>query len=191
MKQSLALSLAVLYDLPSNLCGFSSMYAFRARNSITILHSESIDVSTPYNDSDEKLPSNVSVIKVDDHGSDLTDRFKYKVNALMGTFDPPNSEIDDENQNGNILSAMLFFPTQYTFNVVGKTSGSDDEVSSFIDKVNNIVSSGSGDPKDEMKCETKARGKNYTKVSITAMVDSADIINNIYEELSSISVMRF
>lgn len=34
--------------------------------------------------------------------SDMTDRFKYKVNALMGTYDPQNG-IDDERQDGNIL----------------------------------------------------------------------------------------
>ena len=143
------------------------------------------------NDDIEGVPENVSVIKIDDHGSDLTDRFKYKVNALMGTFDPPESETDDENQNGNIIKAMLFFPTQYTFNVVGKTSGDDEKTSKFIENVKKIVSAGSGDPIDEMECVTKPRGKNYTKISITAMVDSADIINNIYEELSTVSVMRF
>jgi hypothetical protein len=33
---------------------------------------------------------------------DMTDRFKYKVNALMGTYDPQNRP-DDESQDGNIL----------------------------------------------------------------------------------------
>jgi hypothetical protein len=33
---------------------------------------------------------------------DMTDRFKYKVNALMGTYNPQN-RADDERQDGNIL----------------------------------------------------------------------------------------
>ena len=47
-----------------------------------------------------------SVVRVDDHGSDLTNRFKFKVNALMGTFDPKSGE-DDERQEGNILNGKL------------------------------------------------------------------------------------
>ena len=47
-----------------------------------------------------------SVVRVDDHGSDLTNRFKCKVNALMGTFDPKSGE-DDERQEGNILNGEL------------------------------------------------------------------------------------
>ena len=47
-----------------------------------------------------------SVVRVDDHGSDLTNRFEFKVNALMGTFDPKSGE-DDERQEGNILNGKL------------------------------------------------------------------------------------
>jgi hypothetical protein len=32
---------------------------------------------------------------------DMTDRFRYSVNAMMGTFDPLG--VDDERQEGNIL----------------------------------------------------------------------------------------
>lgn len=35
---------------------------------------------------------------------DMTDRFRYSVNAMMGTFDP--SGADDERQNGNILQGL-------------------------------------------------------------------------------------
>ena len=51
----------------------------------------------------EEEPAVESVIRVNDHGSDLTDRFKYKVNALMGNFDPQTG-VDDERQDGNILN---------------------------------------------------------------------------------------
>ena len=45
----------------------------------------------------EEEPIIKSTVKIDDHGSDLTNRFKYKVNALMGVFDPANG-VDDERQ---------------------------------------------------------------------------------------------
>lgn len=45
----------------------------------------------------------VGEVKIDDGGSNLTDRFKYKVNALMGVFDPQGGA-DDERQDGNILN---------------------------------------------------------------------------------------
>ena len=51
----------------------------------------------------EEEPIVKSTVKIDDHGSDLTNRFKYKVNALMGVFDPANG-VDDERQEGNILN---------------------------------------------------------------------------------------
>ena len=79
--------------------------------------------SIPAGDDEGPIFSEATV-KIDDGGSDLNDRFKYKVNALMGTYDPQNTEIDNESHNGNILNAMLNFPTDYTFNIVGKTSGS-------------------------------------------------------------------
>ena len=34
-----------------------------------------------------------STVKIDDGGSDLTDRFKYKVQALMGNFDPAETNL--------------------------------------------------------------------------------------------------
>ena len=189
------LAILVAYALPVDLFCFSTYSRGYVGKSLTLLQAgDTMPTPSEGRNSEELedgVPANVSVIKIDDGGSDLTDRFKYKVNALMGTFDPPNSDLDDEHQNGNILNAMLFFPTQFTFNAVGKTSGNEDEVQIFVDKVKSVISSGSGDPIEEMKCETKPRGKNYTKVSVTAMVDSADVINNIFEELSSISVMRF
>ena len=51
----------------------------------------------------EEEPIAKAVIKMDDGGSDLTNRFKYKVNALMGVFDPKDG-VDDERQDGNILN---------------------------------------------------------------------------------------
>ena len=60
-----------------------------------------VPASDDTSSSDE--PATESVIRIDDHGSNLTDRFKYKVNALMGTFDP-QSGADDERQEGNILN---------------------------------------------------------------------------------------
>ena len=71
--------------------------SFRAK----LTDQDPVPASDDGSSSDE--PWMESVIRIDDHGSNLTDRFKYKVNALMGTFDP-RSGVDDERQEGNILN---------------------------------------------------------------------------------------
>ena len=71
--------------------------SFRAK----LTDQDPVPASDDTTSSDE--PTMESVIRIDDHGSNLTDRFKYKVNALMGTFDP-QSGVDDERQEGNILN---------------------------------------------------------------------------------------
>jgi hypothetical protein len=58
-------------------------------------------------DSDDSEPIFETTVRIDDGGSNLTDRFKYKVNALMGTFDP-QTDNDDERQDGNILNGKHY-----------------------------------------------------------------------------------
>lgn len=45
---------------------------------------------------------NLDSQKCEGRKHDMSDRFKYKVNALLGTYDPQN-RADDERQDGNIL----------------------------------------------------------------------------------------
>lgn len=135
---------------------------------------------------EDELPIMQSTVYVDDGGSDLTDRFKYKVNALMGVFDPQTGT-DDETQAGNILNAMLNFPTQFTFNVVGKTKGEDKLKQDYIDQVKKTVTSLSGD-EDQFQCKITPRGKSFTRVSIQVRVDSAAVINSIYDELGKMEM---
>jgi putative lipoic acid-binding regulatory protein len=132
-----------------------------------------------------------SVVRIDDGGSNLTERFKYKVNALMGVFDPP-AEKDNENETGNILNAMLQFPVTYSFNVVGRTSGEEAKKDFFVEQVKAAVTSISG-PDDDMALRITPRGRSFTKVVIQAHVQSAAMITNIYKELEQIemSVMQF
>lgn len=111
---------------------------------------------------DECLPE--TTVRIDDGGSDLTDRFKHKVNALMGTYDPVGGP-DDETQNGNILNAMLNFPVRYSFNVVGRTGGNDEARDSYVEEVKNLCMSLSGD-KDGLQCQVTPRGKNFTKITV-------------------------
>lgn len=126
---------------------------------------------------------------------DLTDRFKYKVHALMGSFDPAPGTVDDENQTGNILGAMLNFPAEYTFSVVGKTGGEDVPDSAgddYADEVKSVLSSVLGsDAKVEMR--VVPRGTKFTRVSAKVTVESASIISSIYEELDALeaTVMKF
>ena len=156
---------------------------------------------TNEDDSDDKqsgnaTPSNISSssstgdasnnIAVVDDG--MTDRFKYKVHALMGSYDPPSGTIDDDKQMGNIIGALLQFPTEYTFSVVGKTTDSDD----YTQRVTSVFRSVLG---SDAQLETRIvpRGKKFTRVSVKVNVESAPIIENIYAELDALeaTVMKF
>lgn len=143
-------------------------------------------------DDEEDLPVFAqSTVKIDDGGSDLTNRFKYKVNALMGTYDPAQSETDNEAADGNILQAMLNFPTPYVFNIVGKTGGDDEVTEGYVNDVNKTVLDISGDK--ELQYTITPRGKKFTKISIEAIVESASMITLIYEKLAELelTIMRF
>ncbi|KAL3797657.1 hypothetical protein HJC23_013489 [Cyclotella cryptica] len=111
-----------------------------------------------------------------------------KVHALMGTYDPPSGTVDDENQTGNIIGAMLQFPTEYTFSVVGKTSDGD----SYARDVKALLESILG---SDARMETRVvpRGTKFIRVSVKVRVDSASMISSIYEELDAmeLTVMKF
>jgi len=127
-------------------------------------------------------------------GDNLTDRFKYKVHALMGNFDPPVAEQDNERENGNILNAMLKFPVDYTFNIVGRTDGRVEQQELFVQQVKDCVLKGSGEVDlDAFIVKVTPRGENFTKVSVDFNVDSAAIIASIYEEFEKLDmvVMQF
>lgn len=136
-------------------------------------------------------PNIQPTFKINDHGSDLTDRFKYKVHALMGNFDPLAADKDNEHTDGNILNAFLEFPASYVFNVVGKTNGSKDIEDSFVNNVKQIIESNSGDK--DCVLYAKPRGSNFTKVVVEATVQSAGMITSIYDQLADLeqTVMRF
>lgn len=124
--------------------------------------------------------------------NEMTDRFKYKVHALMGDYDPAEGMVDDEGQDGNIMKALLKFPTQHVFDVVGKVSAeSDANGEDYADKVKSIVFDTTGD--DDIKCEIIPRGKKFVKVRCEAKVESTTMINNIYDELGEMesTVMKF
>ena len=130
-----------------------------------------------------------STVRIDDGGSNMTDRFKYSVNALMGTYDPQVG-VDDERQAGNILNAMLHFPTDFKFNAVGRTNGDASLKEEYVEQVKKIVTSLAGDEED-FRCQVTPRGKSFTRVSIQVQVDSAGVINSIYEELDKIQMSVF
>ena len=123
--------------------------------------------------------------------AELPERFNYKVQALMGNFDPPPGVADDERQDGNILNAMIKFPAKYTFNVVGKTGGDEKQQERYMQAVQRLVQETTGD--EEIGCNIKPRGKNFTKVQCEATVQSATMINMIYDDLDELemTVMRF
>jgi putative lipoic acid-binding regulatory protein len=146
-------------------------------------------MSTENNESEEGELIAEAVVKMDDGGSDLTNRFKYKVNALMGVFDPQDGA-NDERQEGNILNAILNFPVQYTFNIVGKTSGDSEIKKEYIQAVRKVIEGTAG---DDIAVKITPRGKNFTKVQCEVEIQSANMINTIYDELEKLerTVMRF
>ena len=114
----------------------------------------------------------------------------------MGTYEPPTGTVDDENGTGNIIGALLQFPTDYTFSVVGKNNQQLDDESdgrdAYANEVKSIIFSVLGsDAQIEMR--VVPRGKKFTRVTAKVNVDSQSIINNIYEELGSLesTVMKF
>ena len=162
-----------------------------ARKSLTKLSEDGNNLGI-----DDAADETASSITMDDGGSDLTDRFKYKVHALMGTFSPPEGKKDDENQMGNILNAMLQFPTEYTFSVVGRNAEDETTGESACDnyakKVRTVIESTLGETTC-IEMRVTPRGKRFTKVSVKALVESAAIIATIYEELGELesTVMKF
>lgn len=145
-------------------------------------------------DNDNPLTPQQQQTKNIETSAELPERFNYKVQALMGNFDPVGN--DDERQEGNILNAMLTFPSRYTFTVVGKTilGGEEDKGSTqkgYVDQVLKIVHGNTGD--EEVVCDVIPRGTKFVKVQCEASVQSVTMINTIYEELDKLerTVMRF
>ena len=175
-------------------CWLSASEAFISKARLSTLSTKLTAEESDNNENDEHSDDNTeeiarATVKIDDGGSDLTDRFKYKVNALMGVFDPQNGE-DDERQDGNILSAMLNFPVRYTFNIVGKTMGDEAKKEAFVDAVKQAVVTTAG---DDIVCKITPRGKNFVKVQCEAEVLNAGMINTIYDDIEKLdqTVMRF
>lgn len=152
---------------------------------------ENININNNDGDDDTEIMA-TSTVRIDDGGSNLTERFKYKVNALMGVFDPP-ADTDNENETGNILNAMLTFPITYSFNCVGRTVGDDSVKDNFVSQVKAAVASCTGEADPDMICRITPRGNKFTKVVIEANVESAAMIAAIYKELEQLelSVMQF
>lgn len=63
-------------------------------NALPDVGEESIDGGPEITEGPQKM-------KDDGRKHDMSERFRYSVNAMMGTFDP--SGLDDERQDGNIL----------------------------------------------------------------------------------------
>jgi len=104
----------------------------------------------------------------------------------MGTYDPIQSTSDNERSNGNILNAILRFPTDYCFNVLGKTDGDENMKQIYINQVQQIVGV-------DKELHVIQRGTRYVKLSVNVTVDSPAVINSIYEALGSLerTVMKF
>ena len=132
-----------------------------------------------------------STVKIDDGGSDLTDRFKYKMQALLGNFDPQTGEDTEADGQGRIISALTNFPTRFEFTVIGRTTNGDDK-EAYIERVKQIVGETSGSA-NTLECRVTPRGSNFVRVSVEVTVESAAIIGSVYDELDSLeaTVMKY
>mmetsp|Transcript_23918 Transcript_23918/g.47578 ORF Transcript_23918/g.47578 Transcript_23918/m.47578 type:complete len:192 (+) Transcript_23918:129-704(+) len=134
-----------------------------------------------------------SEVGADVDGDDLTDRFKYKVNALMGTYDPAGGRPDDETQTGNVAEALLNFPAPYSFAVVGRTGPEEADRRAFADGVTAEIRGISGGEDDGTTTRVTPRGENFTKVTVEVTVASTAMMNQIHRALSDLDgvVMSF
>ena len=161
---------------------------FANKQSIRPFAAANDDIDTESADESNDDEEVVSTVRYKDDG--MTDRFKYKVHALMGDYDPTEGMVDNEDQDGNIMKALITFPTQHVFDVVGKIQGENDS-DSYADEVRSIVFETTGD--ENIQCEIIPRGKKFVKVRCEATVESTTMINTIYEELGAMesTVMKF
>jgi len=111
--------------------------------------------------------------------------------TIVGTYDPVG--IDNDQQTANIVGALLQFPTSYTFTVVGKNSEeNENNGDEYANSIKSIVESILGND-TQIEMRVVPRGNKFTKVTITADVESQGMITNIYDELDSLdaTVMKF
>jgi hypothetical protein len=75
---------------------------------------------------------------------------------------------------------------------VGRTSGEDDLRDEFVEQVKQVVASITGE-EDDLECQITPRGKNFTKITVQAKVESAAMISSTYDKLEELemTVMRF
>ena len=141
---------------------------------------------------DGDMPVVKSTVKIDDGGSDLTERFKYKMQALLGNYDPTTGEDTEADGQGNIISALTNFPARFAFTVVGRTNGDDEAKGAYIEQVKSIVGETSGSA-ETLEMRVTPRGANFVRVSVEVTVESGAIINTIYDELSKVeaTVMKY
>jgi putative lipoic acid-binding regulatory protein len=114
----------------------------------------------------------------------------------MGTYDPAGQDTE-EASTGNILHAMLHFPTTYTFYVVLRRSSDDDDNNNNdpAQDVLDVVREGAGLSDDDVSLEAEVtpRGTKFVKVSVTVTVESGGMIADIYDRLQAMphSLMQF
>mmetsp|Transcript_10578 Transcript_10578/g.29730 ORF Transcript_10578/g.29730 Transcript_10578/m.29730 type:complete len:193 (+) Transcript_10578:199-777(+) len=181
-----------LLSSPTIVCGFQYKIPTVGRTP-TVRVRLSAGTDLPNEDAGDDVPIVAkSTVKIDDGGSDLTDRFKYKMQALLGNFDPQMGEDTEADGQGNIISALTNFPARFAFTVVGRTNGDDEAKEAYIEQVKKIVGETSGSA-NTLECRVTPRGTNFVRVSVEVTVESGAIINSIYEELSEVeaTVMKY
>ncbi|GMI45151.1 hypothetical protein TrCOL_g599 [Triparma columacea] len=121
---------------------------------------------------------------------DLTDRFKYSVNALMGLYDPPDGATDNEQSNKDsfaISNALLKFPVEVEFVAVGV---GENFSSLCVDAMRPLLLSVYGKDYD-FEYEEVPRGAKYTKFKTKQRIENAEVLGRLYAALDSVEGLKF
>ncbi len=137
------------------------------------------------------LPNIVSakeVISPRECPTKLPDRFKYSVNALMGLYDPPSPEEDNENDQRDsmaISKALLKWPQVCEFVAVGE---GHDFAMDCAQAVSSALSVDQSSLAESMK--TKETGR-FTRVQMFAEIADPDILTTVYSALDTVAGIKF
>jgi len=106
---------------------------------------------------------------------------------------PSNLSSSPTKQNIDYIPAVLNFPANFTFSAVGKTNGDMNLRDEYAEEVKNVIKSISGGDEYCSTFEVVPRGSKFTKVLCVVEVQSATMINTIYEDIANLqkTVMRF
>mmetsp|Transcript_31121 Transcript_31121/g.58379 ORF Transcript_31121/g.58379 Transcript_31121/m.58379 type:complete len:228 (+) Transcript_31121:65-748(+) len=130
--------------------------------------------------------------KGDAVSADVLERVNMVSRAHQGLYKAPEGVPDTEQGVGALTGALMSFPSEQQWQVVGKTQ-TDADRESFLFSVREAVSQHTGDlEQDAMQVQTRMGGR-YTSVRVRQQVWCVEQISRVLESLKSLPevVMAF